>query len=375
MDKKINLKKFYDERFFELPASKAKNYIFSLRYSMNMMQVSSDLAEIFVCNKSSDYDKFFVSLSITSPHLFLKDEVIRKLYNSELGESETNELKNLIEQLFKSDISLVIFPEKHRTVFGDYEAIPKCITNFIKEFGKKVRFFSLINTYFIKPVWSQHENKCETKIEQRFSLSAASTRNMSDTEYNEKFNGFMPSSASTYIRKYPLFLRGKRPAENLESIIYACPHCKNLFSLYSEISCIKCENCGTAFELSDSGELSLTRHFDSFDSAKEFQKFILMQYDFGNKLVVGYKNIIKFTDESLNKKTSCLAELLIFADHFVLNYDGKTEKFDYSNIFDIELLPNNVLKVYGENNQILLCGKQRENFYIIFDLMEKLKNK
>lgn len=372
MNKKINLKKLIDLNYFELPKSWAKSHYFAVRHSMNLMQYSCELPEIFVCNKSCDYDKYFVSGSMSCNHVFLKDEIIKKFHNGSIDNNEIKSLKEKINELFKNDISLIIFPEKHRTIFGDYEIIPLCITNFIKSLEKKVRFISLINTYFIKPIWSAQQNKCEIKIEQRFNLSSASSRNMSETEYNEKFNGFMPSSASTYILKYPLFLKSKKPAENLESIIYACPNCKNLFSLYSEFSCVKCAECGTAFELSNSGELSLTRHFDSFDSAKEFQKHILFNYNFENKLIVSYKDIILFNDEKLNKKTSMLSELKIYADHLKFSSENQNKKIDYNEIFDLELLPDNILIIDTKIDKIIIQGTKRENFYIIFDLIEKL---
>ncbi len=374
MDKKINLKKQLNVEFFELPKSKAKSYFLANKFSMSVMKISTEEPEIFISNKTSDYDKYFLSNSIETSHVFLKDEIIRKLYNDEFSIAKLTELNEKINELFNLGVSLVIFPEKHRTIFGDYEAIPEKITNFIKCFGKRIRFFSLINTYFIKPVWLAEENKCETKIEQRFGISSLNTKNLTDTEFNEKFNGFMPSSASTYIKKYPLFLRGRKPAENLESIIYACPNCKKLFSLYSEISCVKCEDCGTAFELSETGELSLTHLFDSFDSAKEFQKFILMKYNFENKLIVGYKNIIIYNDDSLNKKTEKQADLLIFADHITLKQDGKYTEIEYKDIFDIELKTNNVLIIYlaGGKKQIIQ-GRNKENFYVIFDLIN-IKN-
>lgn len=370
MDKKLNLKKTVDTDIFELSKSKAKSLMCLFKFSMSGVKFSPENGEVFICNKTSSYDKYFVSGSIESPHIFLKEEVTRNLYDGNYSKEEKNILLKKINEMLSLGISVVIFPEKHRTIFGEYGFIPESTTNFIKSIDCKINFISLIGTYFIQPVWSKYENKCGTKIEQRFSISKELAEKLNNAEFNQKFNSLMPSSASTYTTKYPLMLKGPRPAENLESIIYVCPACKKLFTLYSEYSCVKCSDCGTAFELAETGELSLTRNFSSLDDAKEFQKFILNGQDFGNHEIVSYDNIILHSDESLSKKLQKNAKMTIFKTNFALFGDFETKKVLYKDIADLELINDNILIVYLRNKgKIILQGKNKENFYILYDLL------
>ena len=52
---------------------------------------------------------------------------------------------------------------------------------------------------------------------------------------------------------------------------------------------------------------------------------------------------------------------------------GKTKKYPIQNFDDIELLPNNVLKLYTKKEIITLKGENAENFYIIIHLHKLLK--
>lgn len=376
MDKKLNLKKVVDENFFNLPKNRAKSFIFAAKFSMSVVKISPETPEIFICNKTSNYDEFFVSNSITSPHVFLKDEIVQKLYTKSTSKEDKTAIFKNIKTMLSAGVSIVIFPEKHRTIFGEFAKIPAEVTSFIKSFETKITFLTLIGTYFIKPIWSENENKCITKLEQRFSLKTDVIKRLDETEFNERFNGFMPSSASTYCKKYPLFLQGKKFAENLESVIYACPTCKKLFTLYSEISCVKCSECGSAFELSNTGEISLTRSFSSLDTAKSFQFEILSKYDLSNKIIIGYKNIISHGDLSLSKAKQSLITFIIYKDHIKIKQNEAEEIISYKDIEDVELKEDNVLIITLNSGKMhILQGKHKENFYIIFDLINLGKNK
>ena len=376
MDNKLNLNKIIDKSLFELPERKSKSSLLYFKHQMTTVKIAPDVAEIIICNKTSKYDKIYVSGSVLSPHVFLKDEIVRALHFNSLSSEELKNLNFKIKNLLELGVSVVIFPELHRTIFGEFSKIPEKITSFIKSFNVKVTFFTLIGTYFIKPVWSRFENKCITKLEQRFSLSSKIVKSSDNDDFCKKFNEYMPSSASTYTLRFPLMLYGKRIAENMESIIYACPNCNRLFTLYSEYSCVKCSECLAAFEFSSTGELNLTKSFRDLDEAKVFQRDLLESFKFGSKLVVGYKGIATSKSPVFNKKTKSYLDFLIYSTHFITK-NGETEtKVNYKDILDIELLEDNILVVTLKDGQKQYYqGERKENFYIIFDLMDIQKNK
>lgn len=366
MEKKVALKKLIDTTYFELPPSKLKSSLVTLKFRTVVVKVEREEAEIFVSNKTSMYDKFFITNSFETPFVFLKDEVILKMYNGEISKEEKKQLTAKINELFESNISVVIFPEKHLSIFGDYEKIPPEITNFIKSLGKTVNFINLIGTYFIRPIWAENENRCQTKLEQKFTITKNLLDILDDAGFNEKLNEFMPSSASTYAKKYKLFIQGKKLAENLETIIYACPNCKKLFTLYSEFNCVKCEDCQTAFEYSTGGELNLSKEFRDLDEAKAFQRRLLSNYQLDGKCIIGYKNIILWHD----KKTSEPVEFRVFKNHIAFSGQAE-EKISYKDILDISLSHQNILSITKKDKtKFVFQGKNKENFVIIFDLIQ-----
>ncbi len=376
MEDKINLKKQVDTNIFELPKPKTKSWWLSLKFNMASFKITPETAEIIISNKTSPYDKNFLSANIGVPHVFLRDEIVKKLYSPKLSKDEKLFFSQKIKELLDLNICVVIFPERHTTIFGDFGVIPENITSFFKQFERKITFFSLVGTYFIKPIWSQEENVCQTKIEQRFQINPNMSKNLTAEEFNKRFNEFMPSSASTYIYRYSLFLRGKKLAENLDSIIYLCPNCNKLLSLYSEYGCVKCADCGTAFELDQTGEIALTKKFANLDEARMYQKSMLSKFNFKDKLVVKYNDVVWFDDNKCNLKASKTVNFSIYANKIVIETSGNETKIPFDKIFDIYLEPENILKIETkQGDEFIFKGKPKENFYIIFDLIDLFKTR
>ena len=371
MDKKVNQKKLVDRNLFEFPQSKMKVLNFALKYKTSVTKIFPEPSEIIICNKSSNFDKLLVSNAVVGKHVFLKDEVIQQIYSGKLSAKNLTEISKKIKLLLENQISVVIFPEKHLSVFGESSIVTEPVTNFIKNLNHKISFLTLIGSFFIQPVWSKFQNKCLTKIDIRNSISPELTARLDSAEFNEKFNNYLPSSASNYTFRYPLFLQGKAFAQNLEQVIYTCPFCKQFFTIYSEFSCVKCKNCGSAFEFSYQGEIGLTKEFINLDGAKIFQKNLLLnQIDNLSNCIISYDNISLFDGFPL-KKNFLSVSMKIFKNHLQIKSDGLDEKIQFKNISDIELKHDNVLVISLSNEKkYIFQGKNRENFYIIFDLIE-----
>lgn len=375
MDKK--LKEIINLNFFEIPTKKLKNKLLAFKFRMNDLRLSSDDPEIFICNKTSTYDKAFVTNSIENNFVFLKDEVIEMLYAGLLPKSKIRELFVSTNQIRDAGISLVIFPERHLTVFGEFSKIPQKLTDLIFDFGyKKVSFINLIGTYFIRPVWLAKEQVCETKIECKFKIDI-DERTEKDYFYMQ-FNKYMPSSASTYSHKIPIYTRGNNFAEYFEQIFSVCPNCKSFFTLKSEFGCVKCDKCVAAFEFSDNYEINLTKEFSNLDGAKAFQSAILESLQKTEKPIVSYKKMtyeIPIEDE---KPLYLDTVLNIYQDKIRLNILSEKVEIPFDKIIDVYLTYDNILVFKYNPSPFLVStinfkGNNRENLYLIIELLNIYK--
>ena len=165
MNVKSYLKKYVNLDYFEFPYKKIKAKFLSLKFHLNAIKATCRMPEIFICNKTSPYDKYFVSHALDGYYVFLKDEVVEKIYNNSYSENELKRLYESIETLRDFFISIVIFPERHQTIFGNFSKTPQVMTDFIYSLKyNKINFINLIGTFFIRPIWANKDRICDTKL-------------------------------------------------------------------------------------------------------------------------------------------------------------------------------------------------------------------
>ena len=176
-----------------------------------------------------------------------------------------------------------------------------------------------------------------------------------------------------------MFLRGNKLAENFESFLYVCPNCNQFFSIISEFSCLKCHNCGTAFEFSNSGEIDLCKHFSTIDEASEFQYSLLSSIKPSFDRLFSYNNL-KVKDFFTNSTTQYMEcpsfEIYQNKIDFVL-YDNKTT-IPFESLIDVYIdYGNQIFFTWKTKDDLLdkyvFKGDNKENFYVILDLIKLFK--
>lgn len=373
MNKKKYVKHFYNSEFFDLPDNffKVKATALKFRYIKNKIELVHPC--LFICNKTTPFDMRLISNTLKGTYVFLKDSVVQKIYDNKLSQEKRKELLKSFATLKEAFISVVMFPEKNMTVFGKPEILPESITNFIKETEFNIKFFSLVGTYFSYPVWSTIFKPCETRFHQQFNLSYNEIDNLSPAETNSAINSYMPSSATTYSHKYNPFIRSNQKAQNLETVIYCCPNCKNLFSVYSEYNCLKCMECGTAVEFASNGTILLSSNITDLESFADFQFNVLntMKYN-DKKPMISYPAISCWIKNDAQEDIYFgFAKLNIYCNKIVLNTLNGDLEYKLNKAQSVEYKRNNTLVINMNNKEkITLSGSNKQNFYIIHDLVK-----
>lgn len=371
MRKNKYIKLFLNEEYFEMPDNIIKSKLVAHKFNFIKNKINLLHPLLFVCNKTTIYDKALISQAIKGNFVFLKDSVIQKLYNGTLKTKERTEILNAFKKLKEAFISVVVFPEKNITVYGKTSIIPETVTTFLHETEYNIKFLSLVGTYFAMPIWAKHFRYCETRFHNQFTFKYDDRNGLAKTEINEAFNNYMPSSATVYSHRYNPYIHSNAKADGLERIFYACPNCKSLFSIYSEFNCIKCKNCGTAVECSTNGNLLLSSNITDFDSYADFQFNVLSNEFFDSKkLMIAYDNIkVLNLEENSKNNTINIATLEIYCNHFKLKYFDKTETYKIQDIKETIYHTGNTLEIilYSGKN-FMIKGNNNENFLIIADL-------
>ena len=372
MENNVKLKKLINTEFFEQKSMFLKQKLVSSKFNFHVIKHEIKSPAVYICNKTTSHDKALVSSAVRGNYVFLKDSIIQDLYKNKLTKETKNELFKALKLLRENKISIFIFPEKNITLFGACDNLPLSITEFLYETGYDLKFFYLIGTYIVSPIWSKVKRASETKfIIHNHKLDNATLSNHSEIERNSEINHLMPSSASAYITKFETRLKSNKLAENIETLVYSCPHCKSFFSLYSEFNCLKCRECGAFLEFSNDGKILFSNIISNFDDFEKFLYQTLKYKEFDNNPIVEYKNLILFNYKTNNKtKNITGTHLKIFADKLIIENTNFNKTITISEIEDVSLLNNNTINIDLKDQTISLTGKNKENFYILIDLFK-----
>lgn len=373
MNKKT-LSKFIVNDYFELPPSSTKSKIVGFLNSFAQNHIELKSPALFVCNKTGTLDKFYIRSIIQSDFVFLSDSVIQKIYNDQLSNKELNDLENLFQELKQLSISIVVFPEQNYTFFGKCENLPNKITEILYRTNFDIKFLTIIDSYFNYPIWAPKPRPTQVGFSQQFSITHNKLSALSESERNSIINGYMPSSASIYSKRYPVFIRSNSVAENIETLIYACPKCKTFFSVYSEFNYLKCRECGSAIEFARDGQILLSNTISTFDDIDSFLYSTLVSKSFTNKPIITYSDIVLMAYSKKGKlKEDQKIELTIFADKIEIKTQESVTKIKIFDILNIQFLPENTIVIYLKDKEFILRGKSKENFYILYHLLKMNK--
>lgn len=375
MKNKSFIKKYINTKFFEFPKNSFTSWLYTRKFNYVTDKIDHFHSNIYLTNKTSKLDKFFVSRTFKFDFVFLNDEYTEKILNDTISKEEKADLLHQIEILKSITVSIVIFPEKHISIFGESQHIPLSMTNFIAETKMNVRFFNLIGTYFAFPVWAPEMRPCQTRSAIQFSISRNQLGAPSQ-DVHSLINNYMPSSASIYAKRFNPNIEHNKRAENLETILYCCPSCKKLFSLYSEFNCVKCKECGKVVEVLENAEINLAKNIENLDDFKKYQFDILSHQDFSIKPLIEYKNVLICKPDIKNSKFIPIGDtdIVIYADKFIIELaDNQKKTYQISKIEKINLEYNNVVRIKFKNEELILRGDNKENFYILFDLIKIVK--
>lgn len=373
MDKKKNIIKSINLNHFELPYNLFKSKIVASKLSFISPKHEIKSPCLYICNKTTPYDKYLISSVMLGNFVFIKDYIIKSLHQNKLSKTETSEILKEILWLKQNGFSVVIFPEKRISVLGKCEKLPISVTEFIFETGfEEIKYFYLIGTHMAYPVWAKEIRRVETKYLQQLRLDRGQLEELNQPQRCHEINKCMPSSASIYIKRHPIHIKNDHRAENIDSIMYCCPKCKKLFSIYSEFNCIKCSECGAFIEFEKDGSLHFSNTINNFDEIEEFLFEQLKLTELGNSELVTYNDVTLLSYVINNRPANISGVTLkIFADHFVIEKSEIVKKnIKISEIVDIILHHGNILEIELKHDKILIQGKNKEKLYFMIDLLK-----
>lgn len=363
--------------YFTKPKSKLINNLTLSKYSFYKIDIYDEKPCIYISPNVSIIGKNLITKCLNIKFVFLKEDIVSKINSNKLSEKEENLLLEEIKSLTNFGYSISLFWNDTPSLFGENEKITKYLALFLHKTKLDVKFLSFPGEFFALPVWSQNYRKTKIYANQKIIIRARNLEGLNKKEIEKTFHDLTPSSANEYRKKFPVNIQSNNTAVGLEQVIYACPNCKKLLSLYSEYSCIKCKECGSAIEFGKNGNILFSKNISSFDDIADFQFSCLNKHDFNIYEIIQYNKITQILSENCKKTINIDIILHIYAEKLVIEnpLTHKKTNYYYEDFESVNYFQNNLLSITTKNAKRLnFFGKNNENLLIIKDLVKINKN-
>ena len=363
--------------YFKCPPSKIRNYFVLSKYDFVPIELTNKYPCIFVTPKVSPIDENLISKCIKDKFVFIKDDIVKKISLGELSQKDQAKLLNEIKKLSDEGFSISILYGTSPSIFGEFEKLSEKIILFLKSTNLDIKFLTFPGEYFSHPVWSNKPRKTKIHSSQQLSIKQRFLEGLTEKEVIASFNNNTPSSATTYLTKYPIWINSNELARGIERVMYCCPHCKKLFSIYSEFSCVKCRDCGMVIEFSPDGKILFSNNLNSFDNIQKFQFDCLIKNELTINEIVQYKNITQIISENCKNKIKIKVILQVYAEKLVIvnSLTNRKQTINFEDINYFEYFYGNMIKIKTKNaKEFCFVGNSFENFLIIKDLITLNKN-
>lgn len=351
--------------------------IFTRKFNFSSEKVDIKAPFIVLCNHTTDYDAILIASAFKEPiHFVMSDHVssipvagklIKHLVDPIPITKSTLDVAT-VKKMFtvaKNGGALGLFPEGNKSFSGEMSDIKPSIAKLLKRLNIPVVIYTIDGGYFTSPRWTKNKRKGYMHGAVRKIIDTDELASLSEEElYNSIVTNLRVSAYEIQAHKNTEFV-GEDLAQNIESLLYVCPICGKIGTVYGEHNYIKCKNCDLLGEYDNYGYIS-GAPFSRLDKWDEWQKQQLVQLDYqqyGNKPIVEDHNfsIKKKINNYKNKKMGTYT-ISLFRNKlsFIPEEDNKEED---AKPFDIDL---DQIAGYGVEgvNGIQLWTKSNDVFRI-----------
>ena len=337
-------------------------------------------------NHTTDYDAFFIAKSFKN-HLYfvMSDHVssipvagklIRHLVSPipiTKSTADVTTVRNILS-VIKQGAAVAIFPEGNKSFSGGMSEMKPSISKLIKKLNVPVVIYNIEGGYFSSPRWTKNKRKGKVRGFVKKILTVDEIEKLSEEEIFEIVKDNLRVNAyEVQEREHQKFV-GKNLAQNIETLLYVCPNCKNISSLHGEGNVFKCNKCDFESTYDEYGYLH-NKYFDRLDNFDKWQKNYIKSLDYTtygeNQIITsdGGFEVLQKVDNYKNKEVGTFT-LTCFKNRFELTSEKQNLTILFDDIQGYALEGVNGMQlslkdktIYRFKNEYTISGLKYLNFY------------
>lgn len=333
---------------------------FFIRYNVRFVHFKpmegSKPPYLVFCNHVSDWDPFFIAFCFPFPVFFVaSDHLFRLGFKSRLfrflvapipiqkTKKDVRTIRDMMAYLQKGR-SVCVFAEGNRSWSGQTEPIPPTIGRMVQLMDATLLLCRIRGGYLMNPRWGHYlrRGRVDCRVVREVTpqgIAAMDVEAINALIQKELFVDAMADQAQN-----PIAYHGKAPAEDIETLLYACPECGCFQTIHSQGEKASCSFCGLTFTFSPYGKLPGT----PFETVGEWNKWQHghLRAEIEKRLRDGDTDKLFFDRGQLlysfeRAKKSRLVDKGTFAmylDKFVFEAGGKKQEFYFNKTADVSVI-------------------------------------
>lgn len=230
-----------------------------------------------------------------------------------------------ITNVIKQNRSILLFPEAGYTFDGTMTTIPLALAKLVKFLNIPLVTIITQGAHLRQPLFNKlRKRKVQVTCDYKYVLSKEEISKMSNDEiYNVILKEFSFNNYEYQI-KNNILITEKERADNLNTILYKCPHCGMEGKMLGHGSLLECTHCKIIYELKENGTLECLNDETLYNTIPKWYQY---QREEVKKEIEENKYFLETdVDVIVMKDTYSLYE--VGSGHLIHNMDGFNLKLD-----------------------------------------------
>lgn len=360
-------------------------WFFKLKYNFKSINYKLDKKPyLILSNHNTILDPFMVASSFNRPVYFVASsdiyqnkygKLIKWLVNPIFKNKSVKEIGPIKDciRICKDGGTVGIFPEGNRTYTGELCHIDEAIAKMAKMMKVDVVLYNIIGGYGIDPRWCFKGRRGKSYGYVREIISASDVKQMSVEELFQKIKeGLTVQAVPTSIN-----YKGKNLALGLERVLYKCPICGAVQSIYTEKDYVHCTKCNLKVLYNKNLQFECDNPNFKFSYVHEWANFQLdwvKGFDINTEEEI-YKDTLTLRKIEGKSKTDLLTGTLkLYVDRFEFSDENTKMIFKFDDIYSVTVLGKNKLNFYIDNDTYQIKGDKTLNTLKYMHMYYHIKN-
>ena len=299
----------------------------------------------------------------------------KALYNPDM-----DAIKKMLKYA-KDDTSIMMFPEARLSLDGTTGPLTNGTSSLVKKLGLPVVLFEISGNYLANSKFRKAKKKVVSEVRVSRIIEKDELENLELDQIDEIIKESLAHNEFEYAKKREY--KDNNKAQNLEKVLYLCPHCHKEFSMHANGNKIECD-CGFSLELDNhyqfnDNDYGIKTIHDYYEFIKaEERKYIASC----NNEIIKQEVVVKKISFK-NKKYDVLGEGICTVTKQGFSFDGKVgdkavsfyhpkealQALPFSVGEEYECYYNNELYYFYPKNNKNTCVKVA----LLYDLIQEMK--